>query len=70
MPRYSDCDPYAVLDQYMINELFPETEDELDMIKRVTSWLCDQGLLDYDMVKEYVWENFDWDEKSEDDEEY
>ena len=69
MAEFSDCDPYAILDGCIEVELNPETEDELDMIKRVTSWLSEQGLLDYDSVKDYVWDNFDWDEKSGEDEE-
>lgn len=68
MARFSDCDPYAILDGEIVVELDLNSKEE-EIAKRVTSYLCDEGLLDYDFVKEHVWDNFDWDEKDDDEEE-
>lgn len=67
--KYSDCEPYELVDSAIEVALNITEEDELDLMRSITSFLCNEGLLDYDMVKDYVWENFDWEEKEDDDQE-
>lgn len=58
-------DPYELLDKVVLNHFEAlDEQDEIQIVKDTISILCDMGLIDYDILKEwaYDYENEDYDD--------
>lgn len=62
MDWYHEAREEFLKDLYLFNDVAEEDA------RKIYGYLCEQGLVDYDIEKEYLWDNYVEEEFEEDDE--
>lgn len=66
MMKFSDADVFGCLKEWLLDlATVNHNEVQSKTIDSVMELLIDEGLLDYDIVKEWAFDAYDWDEKND-----